>query len=265
MKDIAVKQALAQTTPVARLNILREYLQAFALRSLHESGAFLQLSFVGGTALRFLYNLPRFSEDMDFSLENADGYKPERWMKKIKRDFEAAGFKINLTWNDKKTVHVGWLRVAELLKEVELSNLDEQKISIKLEVDTRPPAGAVRETNMVNRYMLFLVRHYDLPSLMAGKIHAVLVRNYPKGRDWYDLMWYLSQRPVIKPNLIQLNNALIQTEGDHAPAAENWRELALDRFKELDSKMLRADVEPFLESVREAAWLNEQILEQLLI
>ena len=68
--------------PTRKLNLLREYLQAFVLRSLHESEAFVHLSFVGGTALRFLFNLPRFSEDLDFSLETPEGYEPIKWMKK---------------------------------------------------------------------------------------------------------------------------------------------------------------------------------------
>ncbi len=69
--------------PTDRLNLLREYLQACVLRSLHESEAFLFISFVGGTALRFLFELPRFSEELDFSVEDSTGYTPEKWMGKI--------------------------------------------------------------------------------------------------------------------------------------------------------------------------------------
>jgi predicted nucleotidyltransferase component of viral defense system len=83
-----------------KMNLLREYLQAFTLRSFHESKVFRCLSFVGGTALRFLHGLSRFSEDLDFSLEDAEGYDPKAWLKKIKRDLAFAGFDASVTWND---------------------------------------------------------------------------------------------------------------------------------------------------------------------
>ena len=86
--------------PSEKLNLLREYVQAMVLRSLHESEAFVNLAFVGGTALRFIHDLPRFSEDLDFSLENEVGYAPEKWMKKIKTDLQMSGFEATVSWND---------------------------------------------------------------------------------------------------------------------------------------------------------------------
>lgn len=93
MKEQALEIVANIADPGEKLNRLREYLQAFALRSLHESEAFQCLSFVGGTALRFLYNLPRFSEDLDFSLEKAQNYVPEKWLSKLRRDLEFSGFR----------------------------------------------------------------------------------------------------------------------------------------------------------------------------
>ena len=86
MKEQAIDLVQIVQAPAEKLNILREYLQAFVMRSLHESEAFACLSFVGGTALRFVYDLPRFSEDLDFSLEEPTGYDPLQWLKKLKRD-----------------------------------------------------------------------------------------------------------------------------------------------------------------------------------
>ena len=103
--------------PGRRLNLLQEYLQALALRSLHESEAFHYLSFVNGTALRFLYSLPRFSEDLEFSLEDPGGYEGARWAQKLKRDLHLAGYDVPATWNDRKTVHMAWVRVGGLLHE----------------------------------------------------------------------------------------------------------------------------------------------------
>ena len=90
MRDNVLTLVSNVIDPAEKLNLLREYMQACILRSLHESEAFLNLSFVGGTALRFAFNLPRFSEDIDFSLENIRGYCPVDWMKKLKKDLSLA-------------------------------------------------------------------------------------------------------------------------------------------------------------------------------
>lgn len=246
--------------PAQKLNVLREYLQACVLRSLHESEAFLRLAFVGGTALRFLFNLPRFSEDLDFSLHRGEGYEPVKWMTKVKRDLTLAGFDAELRWNDRKTVHTGWLKVGALLKESGLSDMAGQKLSIKLEVDTRPPEGAVSMTTLVNRHRVLSLRHYDLPSLMAGKVHALVTRKYPKGRDWYDLLWYEARRPPVEPNLVLLQNALDQTEGKGALQAGAWRGLARSRLEKLGDTTLREDARPFLEHPADAELLRKENL-----
>ena len=154
MKARALELARGVDDPVGRLNMLREYTQATILRSLHESQAFQALSFVGGTALRFLYDLQRFSEDLDFSVESGSKYDPGPWVTRLERDLTLGGFETTLTWNDHKTVHVGWVRIAGLLQEVGLAPLPEQKLSVKIEIDTRPPAGADTENRLVNRHFL---------------------------------------------------------------------------------------------------------------
>lgn len=188
MKEEALALVENIQHPYHKLNLLREYLQAFVLRSLHESEAFTKIAFVGGTALRFLENLPRFSEDLDFSLINSEGYDPKTWLTKIRRDLEFAGFDCSVSLNTKKVVNVSWIRVSNLLQHAELSNRAEQKLSIKLEIDTKPPAGAEIEKTLIVKHLTFALSHYRLSSLMAGKIHALISRNYPKGRDWFDLL-----------------------------------------------------------------------------
>ena len=265
MREEALAVARGKADPAQKLSAMREYVQGCVLRSLHESEAFLCLSFVGGTALRFLYNLPRFSEDLDFSLESSVGYGPVKWMEKAKRDLVAAGFDVAASWNDRKTVHVAWFRFAGLLKPAGLSGMADQKLSIKLEVDTSPPAGAATVVDIVNRHnRIFSIRHHDLPSLMAGKIHALLVRAYPKGRDWYDFLWYRTQRPPVEPNIQLLQNALDQTEGEGNFVATDWRALVRDRLARLDAATLRADVAPFLERPEDLRWLELPYLESLL-
>src|SRR5690606_29399586 len=223
MKQEALAISAAEGDPGRRLNLLREYAQAFALRSLHEAGAFENLSFVGGTALRFLFDLARFSEDLDFSLENPAGSDLEEWMGKVERDLRFAGFDPSLSIKKDKVVQTVWLRMGGILKEAGLAALPAQKLSIKLEIDTRPPAGAKTETRIVNRFFLMGIRHHDLPCLMAGKIRALLTRGYPKGRDWYDLLWYRTRNPPVEPNLPFLNASLEQgTEGEGIKAS-NWK------------------------------------------
>lgn len=265
MKEQAIEIASRTDDPVMKTNLLREYLQACALRSLHESKAFQNLSFVGGTALRFLYRLPRFSEDLDFSLENADDYNPKSWMGKLKREFEYYGFNTEVTWNDRKTVNVAWVKVAGLLFEAGIVDRTEHNLSIKLEIDTKPPKGAVMETRLVNRHMIFAIRHHDLPSLMAGKIRALLTRPFQKGRDWYDLVWYLSMVPPVIPNATLLMNALAQpSEVNYYKPGESWQTAIAGCVSRLDVGRLLADVEPFLERPEEAALLTGEHIGGLL-
>jgi len=264
MKEEALAIAAEQSDPARRLNVLREYLQACILRSLHESEAFVCLSFVGGTALRFLYNLPRFSEDLDFSLENPLGYEPVKWLKKIKTELTLMGFTPTVTWNDRKAVHVAWVKVADLLKESGLATVAEQNLSVKIEIDTCPPSGADTLVEMITRYFLFTVRHHDLPSLMAGKVHALWTRPYPKGRDWYDLIWYRSQRPAVTPNPVLLQYALDQTEGVGVIDARHWQGYALRRLETFDVSDLATDVRPFLERPRDADAIKLEYLRSML-
>ena len=264
MREEALALAAAAQDPARRLNVLREYLQAFTLRSLHESEAALNLTFVGGTALRLLFGLPRFSEDLDFSLAVAEGYEPVAWMEKLKRDMTRAGFDTAISWNDRKTVHTAWIRVGGLLKDAGLSGLAPQKLSVKLEIDTRPPAGGTVVSTVLTRHFTFVVRHHDRSSLMAGKLHALLTRPYPKGRDWFDLLSYCSLRPPVSPNLELLQNALDQTEGAGTVDAGHWRGLLRARMAKIDIEALRRDVAPFLERAADVALLAKEHIESAL-
>jgi hypothetical protein len=99
---------------------------------------------------------------------------------------------------------------------------------------------------------------------MAGKVHALLTRRYAKGRDWYDLTWYLSQRPPVAPNLTLLQNALEQTQGADRVAARRWAEEARNRLLTIDMKALLEDVGPFLERPQDAGLLTRENLIGLL-
>lgn len=264
MKEEALELVREESDPGKGLNLLREYLQAYTLRVLHDAEAFNSLAFVGGTALRFLHGLPRFSEDLDFSLETGHGYDGLAWMRKIKRELELSGFEVEVVWNERSVVHSGWIRLEGLLYEAGLSPIKKQKLSIKIEIDTRPPAGAVMDRRLVTRHLTFLLRYHDLPSLMAGKLHALLARPYVKGRDWYDFVWYRSQRPPVAPNRILLQNALQQTPATQGFRVDNWALDLQHKIESLDTEKIIQDVGPFLERPGDAQLLTRENLLGLL-
>jgi hypothetical protein len=127
-----------------------------------------------------------------------------------------------------------------------------------------PALGARCERRIVIRHLTILLQHYDLPSLLAGKLHAAITRKYAKGRDWYDLMWYLSQRPPVAPNLPFLQAALDQTQGAGRRDALAWKQLVQARLTALDMRAVSEDVGPFLERPQDAALLTRENLSVML-
>lgn len=208
----------------------------------------IPLAFHGGTALRFLYATARYSEDLDFSLERkASDYDFRAYLKAIKREFSLEDYEVQLKVNDKKTVHNAFVRFPGLYFELGLTPHRRETPSVKLEVDTHPPAGAVLTTTVVRHHLLLQLQHHDKASLLAGKLHAILQRPYLKGRDLYDLAWYLSDPQWPEPNLELLNNALRQTGWTGRSLDEkNWRELVRDRLQPISWERVEDDVSPFL-------------------
>lgn len=252
--------------PLEKRNITREYLQARILESLQRAGAMIPLAFHGGTALRFLYRIPRFSEDLDFALERpSTSYNFRGYLKEIQSTFSAEGYNLQIMVKDQKTVHCAFVRFYGLLYELQLSAQTSEAISVKIEVDTNPPAGAGLATDLIRRHVTLNLQHHDRGSLLAGKLHAILQRNYAKGRDLYDLMWYLSDPDWPEPNLVQLSNALLQTGWQGAiPTASSWREIIYTRISTLDWKAILNDVQPFLERPDELDLLTLSNFAQLL-
>ncbi len=249
-----------------REHLGREYLQARILESLQDQGVFVRWAFLGGTALRFLYGIPRFSEDLDFSLitpgEEA-GFREA--LTSVKRALAREGYQLEIKVNDSKTVATAFVKFPGLPYELGFSPDARKKLAVRVEVDTNPPAGAELETTIVRRHVLLNLCHYDKASLLAGKLHAVLSRPWAKGRDLYDLAWYLAERSWPGPNLVLLNAALAQT-GWAGPAmtGENWRRQVWQRVETLDWDSARDDVRPFLERERDLALVSKEAIDQLL-
>jgi len=252
--------------PLAARNQIREYLQARILSSLQRSGAMVPLAFQGGTALRFLYSIRRYSEDLDFALERPNrGYDFRSYLQRIQADLKQEDYRVEVRANERKTVHSAFVRFPGLLYELGLSPHSNEVFSIKIEVDTRPPAGAGLATTIVRRHVTLHLQHHDPASLLAGKLHAILQRSYPKGRDVYDLIWYLSDPSWPSPNLIMLNNALRQTgwAGEDLKE-ESWREAVETRMRGADWHRIAADVRPFLEVPAELDLLTEETVVRVL-
>jgi hypothetical protein len=140
------------------------------------------------------------------------------------------------------------VRFPGLLYDLGLSGQRSEVLAVKLEVDTNPPAGAGLATTVVRHFVVLQLQHHDKASLLAGKLHAIMQRSYTKGRDIYDLLWYLSDPAWPFPNLVLLNNALAQTGWQGGTLTEaNWRELVRERLRLLDWNAILADVRPFAE------------------
>jgi predicted nucleotidyltransferase component of viral defense system len=249
VKDYVLELTASKEGERAKLNILREYLQAYILRIMHDNKVFQNCAFLGGTALRFLYHLPRFSEDLDFSLVR--GSSPFLTLiKNVKRELSLAGYNVSVSYNDQKTVQTAFVRFEGLMFEAGISSHKDQKFSVKTEIDTNPPAGGVLKTEIVNKYFPISFLSYDLSSLFAGKIGAVFNRKYAKGRDYFDLGWYLSRWKDIAPNITLLNNALDQAGyNGPRPTGTNWRDCLYAIVEKTDWAKVYNDVESFLENV----------------
>jgi len=266
MKEYLAELVQRAATPAQGRNLAREYLQARILAALQRTGAMIPLAFHGGTALRFLYAHGRYSEDLDFALEsNRASYDFRAYLQAIRSDLTPEGYPVELKVSDQKTVHSAFVRFPGLLYELGLSGQRSEVMAIKIEVDTNPPAGAGLATTVVRRHVMLHLQHHDKASLLSGKLHAILQRAYTKGRDLYDLLWYLGDPAWPLPNLTLLNNALAQTNwsGDVLTEA-NWREPVREQLRRLNWRDIQADVSPFIEPSFDLGLLNLENLERVL-
>ena len=226
----------------------------------------IPLAFHEGTALRFLYSHSRYSEDLDFVLERPSAsYDFCRYLQAIRADLAPQGYAVELKINDHKTVHDAFVQFSGLPYDLGFSPHRNEVLAVKVEVDTRPPAGAVLETTVIRRPIMLHLQHHDRASLLAGKLHAILHRPFLKGRDLYDLLWYLSDPAWPPPNLVMLNNALQQTGWDRSVLSEaDWRQAVKQRLTDVNWPRANADMRPFLEPGSDIGLLNLENLTRLL-
>lgn len=240
--------------PLAGRDVVREYLQARILEGLQRAGAMSPLAFQGGTTLRFVYGLRRYSENLEFALEGPrELYDLRGWIRAIVRQLRREGYEAAGSVRDRGVVHGGWVRVRGVLYETGLSPHRDETLSVKVDVDTNPPAGAVTETRLIRKHVSLRLHHHDRASLLAGKLHAMMCRPWAKGRDIYDLAWYLSDPTWPSPNLELLNAAVRQSDAEAVPLdAGTWRGVVAERVEGLPWDAVVDDVRPFLERGEEA-------------
>lgn len=234
-------------------NALKEIAQEIALSALSRADFFRVAAFQGGTCLRILYGLERFSEDLDFVLENPDkDFDWDKYVSYMQEEFNTYGYDLTIENRTKleKSVKTAFLKADStggllILKDTR-TNIP--KIKIKLEIDTNPPAGSIYETKYLDFPLPYNVRTQDLPSLFAGKCHALLCRDYLKGRDWYDFIWYVSRKTSI--NFTLLSNAIAQFgpwQQQNINVNSQWLLQQLEiKINAIDWQLAKQDVMRFL-------------------
>jgi len=268
MKDYLIQIVSQQPNDFMKRSVAREYLQARILEALQDRGVFTRWAFVGGTSLRFLFGLPRYSEDLDFSLivpkKEEEEFSP--LLRKISAVFDAEGYANDIRLKDKGAVNSALIRFKDVLSELGLSPRRGQILSIRVEIDTNPPPGAETATTVIRKFVALNLLHYDRPSLLAGKLHALLARPYTKGRDLFDLVWYLADPTWPEPNFTLLNNALTQT-GWLGPEINsgNWRRNVAARLEKIHWDQAVKDVAPFLERAQDVKFLTLDNVKNLLL
>lgn len=252
--------AYKATNPVEEEHATKEIIQEIALYALWRANFFDVAAFQGGTSLRILHDLPRFSEDLDFMLKVPDpNFDWSAYLDALLTCFEEFGLSSEALPKGRmdKRIRKAIVKDSSVAQQLNLSfyrGRENQKLKIKLEIDVEPPADSGYEYTYLDFPLDYEVCHQDLSSNFALKIHALLCRGYLKGRDWYDFNWYVKQRTRI--NLTHLQNALYQHgswKGDKNLSVDlPWLQQVLNHEIEgIDWMQAANDVERFLNAAEQ--------------
>ena len=256
--------AYDRTTEQQKRNAICEVNQQIILAGLYNGGFFNEAAFYGGTCLRIFHGLQRFSEDMDFSLlapnENFDFTK---YFQPIIDQFALVDRNVEIKKKDKK--NFGKVESAFLKDNTDVYDITfqtEKSIKIKIEVDTQPPMSFHTEQKLLLLPESFMTRCFTLPCLYAGKMHALVYRvwkNRVKGRDWYDLEWYV--RHNVPLNFTYLHERALQFNNEDI-TKESFLEKLNEHIATTDINQVKADVLPFIRNPKEMAiWSNDYFLQ----
>ena len=245
-----------------RENAIKEIIQEIALAGLYRGGFFQKAAFYGGTCLRIFYGLNRFSEDLDFALVEKDpDFKLDEYFPLLKKEFESYGIEMSIESKKKenKDIQSAFLKGNTLMlmmsffpkSEESKQFVSNQKIKIKFEIDTDNPPGGVTEARFLLLPAPCEVQVFDEATLFAGKIHAILCRDYKKnvkGRDYFDYLFYISKGGSF--NLKYLENKLKNSNKGIAQneilSLEKVKELLKERFESVDYESAKKDASNFV-------------------
>lgn len=256
-------------------NVLQELMQQYVLVGLSRAGMFVEAVFHGGTCLRVVHGMSRFSEDLDFLLKRPDpGFRWTKFLDAVDRDCAQEGihFEIQDKSDAESAVRKAFLKTDSIGKVLVLAlpfdRPNPRKVRIKLEIDTNPPSGSSFQTSYITFPAVAAVTTQTLPSGFGTKTHALLCRRYVKGRDWYDFVWYTSRN--ITPDLTLLQNALFQQgpwAGQSLEVTPEWLFESLGAVvRRVDWKEARSDVQRFVPTPEQRgldAWSTDFFLYQL--
>lgn len=247
---------------------LREVMQEIALAGLYRGGFFDRAAFYGGTCLRIFYGLPRFSEDLDFSLLGADpAFSLDPYFRAIRDEFAAFGFEISLQAKRKQQesdIELAFLKKTSSLYDLRITG--RKAVKIKLEVDKHPPLAFSTDERLLIQPYSFYTKCFALPDLFAGKMHALLFRQWKsrvKGRDWFDFEWYVRQGHPL--NLNHFAERARQS-GDLTAdtlSRDDFQKLLSERVATLNIKSAREDVARFVPDPKALEIWSREYFQQL--
>lgn len=261
-------------------NALKEIVQELALLGLWRAKFYEHAAFYGGTALRIFHGLPRFSEDMDFSLLAPDReFDLSPYLEAIRAELASMGFSFEVDPKVKRVetaIESAFIKGETRVNLLSIGAPDDlrerlpkpQRIKIKLEIDTDPPSGADYDVETLLVPIPFQVKLFTLPCLFAGKLHAVLCRNWKarvKGRDFYDFVWYLGRD--LPCHLGHLQKRMEQTghwNGSDTLDLPRLKQRLRERFDEVDFEQAKSDVRPFIRDDAELALWSPEFFRSLL-
>lgn len=239
-------------TKEEELNALHEVMQQVTLAGLYRGGFFTKAAFYGGTCLRIFHKLPRFSEDMDFSLLQKDElFNLEDYFDPVMEEFRSLGREVTIERKQKKIetpIESAFLKDSTEIYNVKFQT--DRTVKIKIEVDKDPPLLFKTENRLLLHPFSFMTNCFTLPDLFAGKMHALIFRKWRgriKGRDWFDFEWYV--RNNIKLNFNHFKERAAQSENDASMrnmSYEDFIKLLKERLASIDINLVKDDIRPFL-------------------
>ena len=256
--------------------IVREVVQSIILVGLSRSGFFTKASFYGGTALRIFYGLNRYSEDLDFTLNDVDpNFSIEPYINKIKEVALSYGLDLEIVTKIKTPIERAFAKlntyhtfISLKLNDSIVSSLHKDEVlKVKFEIDCHPSLGFNTESKWLDIPEFAQIVVLDEPSLFAGKLHAILCRNYKntvKGRDYYDFLFYIQKR--VKPNLSYLRNKLVET--GKISKSESFdicvlRNMLKEQFKNVDFSQVKKDAARFVFKNEDLSFYTKELFIQM--